>query len=470
MDPRHRLFLEETWKAIEDAGYSHGQLEGKNCAVYVGCGPGDYKLNHPHLPANAYTFSGSQNSILSARISYFLDLKGSCVAVDTACSSSLVALHLACESLRSGTCEMAIVGGTDIMTTPDFLIQSSRTSMLAPDGRCKAFDQEADGLVPGEAVGVVILKRQDAALADGDHIHGLILGSGLNQDGSTNGITAPSAPSQTALACDVYDRFGIDPDQITYVEAHGTGTKLGDPIEIAALTDAFRKYSDRVQYCAVGSVKTNVGHTMTAAGVTGFIKALLCLKHRQLVPSLNLNKENEYIDFHNSPFYVNTRVQAWETQPGVPRMAAVSSFGFSGTNAHLVVSEAPVQPEPAPSRPGSYHLIPPFCKNQGQPRGTGSGDLADWLVRKGSGVDLGQMAFTLQNGRTHFPHRVAWITRSADELVSQLRGKNETHRFDGKTNTHVRDDSRRSPELGKPDQIGGTFCRRCQRDALVCLL
>ncbi|HEU4769189.1 MAG TPA: SDR family NAD(P)-dependent oxidoreductase, partial [Pyrinomonadaceae bacterium] len=341
MDPQQRLFLQEAWRAVEDAGYSDKELAGKHCSVFVGCGPGDYnvKLKEHNVPLEAYSFTGNATSILAARMSYLLNLKGASVPVDTACSSSLVAIHLACESIRNGASEMAIVGGVAVMNTPDFHILGSRGGMLSPVGQCKTFDDEADGFVPGEAVGALVLKQLEAARRDGDHIYGVITGSAINQDGKTNGITAPSAPAQTALECEVYDRFHLNPAEITYVEAHGTGTRLGDPIEVQALTDAFRRYTSETQYCALGSVKTNIGHTLTAAGVASVIKVLLSLQHRQLPPSLNFSQPNRHIDFARSPFYVNTTLQPWTPAPGVKRQAAISSFGFSGTNAHLVLCE-----------------------------------------------------------------------------------------------------------------------------------
>ncbi|MGV7002864.1 beta-ketoacyl synthase N-terminal-like domain-containing protein, partial [Priestia megaterium] len=289
MDPQQRLFLEEAWKAIEDAGYSNVELKGKKCGVFVGCAPGDYrrKMGEYNISPEAYSFMGNNEAILASRISYLLNLKGPSISINTACSSSLVALHLACESIHNRTSEMALAGGVSIMNTPDSYILASQAGMLSADGRCRAFDQRANGFVPSEGVGVVMLKSLEAALEDGDHVYGVITGSGINQDGKTNGITAPSAPSQTALEQEVYDRYEINPETISYVETHGTGTKLGDPIEIDALTDGFRKYTTQTQYCAVGSVKTNIGHTLAAAGVAGLIKVLLCMKYQTLVPSIH---------------------------------------------------------------------------------------------------------------------------------------------------------------------------------------
>ena len=227
---------------------------------------------------------GNANSILSARIAYLLNLKGPCLSVDTASSSSLAAIHLACESLSLGTSTLALAGGVCLLNTSSFFLAAGNAGMLSPGGKCRPFDAGADGFIPGEAVGVLVLKSLAAAQRDGDVIYGVIEGSAMNQDGKTNGITAPSAPSQTALELEVYERFGIRPETIGYVEAHGTGTRLGDPIEIEALTRAFRRHTDRRQFCGIGSVKSNVGHAMSAAGVVSMIKVLLALRHRQLPP------------------------------------------------------------------------------------------------------------------------------------------------------------------------------------------
>ncbi|ESQ08587.1 MAG: hypothetical protein N838_21930, partial [Thiohalocapsa sp. PB-PSB1] len=341
MDPQQRLFLQVAWQALEDAGYSPQRLKNSKCGVFVGCWGGDYRniVSEQRIPPDLYFFSGNAAPILAARISYLLDLKGPSMAIDTACSASLVAIHEACESIWQGTSRMALAGGVTLQTTKEFHILTSKANMLSKDGKCFAFDHRANGFVPGEAVGAVLLKPLQDAERDGDHIYAVIKGSGINQDGKTNGITAPSAPSQTELECEVYDRFGIHPESISYIEAHGTGTQLGDPIEIQALTDAFRRYTSDTGYCAIGSVKTNIGHTQLAAGMAGLIKILLCMQHRKLVPSLHYEEANGHIDFVDSPFYVNTEYRDWQAHSGEPRRAAISAFGFSGTNAHLVIEE-----------------------------------------------------------------------------------------------------------------------------------
>lgn len=341
MDPQQRLLLEEAWKALEDAGHAGRQLSGSRCGVYVGCWNGDYhELVGENGPAQA--FWGNMASLIPARASYVLDLKGPALAVDTACSSSLIAIDLACRGLRSGETDMALAGGVFVQTTPRLYELAGRAGMLSPTGRCHTFDHRADGFVPGEGVGVLVLKRLDDAIADGDHIHGVIRATGSNHDGATNGITAPSSVSQEALLRDVHASGGIDAGAIQLLEAHGTGTPLGDPIEFSALSRVFQAGTERTGFCALGSVKSNLGHTQFAAGVAGVFKILLAMRHRQIPASLHFEKPGGAIDLDTSPFYLSTHAHPWEPpSDGGPRRGAVSSFGASGTNAHLVIEEAP---------------------------------------------------------------------------------------------------------------------------------
>ena len=250
-----------------------------------------------------------------------------------------MAIAHACDSLSSGASDVALAGGVYVIAGPDMHIKTAQAGMLSTDGRCFAFDQRANGFVPGEGVGAVLLKRLDDAQRDNDVIHGVIEGWGVNQDGKTNGITAPNPQSQTRLQQEVYERFGIDPGAIGLVEAHGTGTKLGDPIEVEALKASFGKYTQRSGYCALGSVKSNIGHCLTAAGIAGFIKLMLSLKHRQQPPTIQFERLNEHIDLAGSPFYINRELKAWDVSVGQRRHAAISAFGFGGTNAHVVVAE-----------------------------------------------------------------------------------------------------------------------------------
>ncbi|MEJ2116721.1 MAG: beta-ketoacyl synthase N-terminal-like domain-containing protein, partial [Alphaproteobacteria bacterium] len=413
MDPQQRLFLEEAWTALEDAGYAGVAMDGRPCGVYVGCGDVEYTDLYPATPP-AHSMWGSAASIVPARISYHLNLQGPAIAVDTACSSSLVATHLACQGLWNGETELALAGGVFLMCTPNVYKIANGAAMLSPSGRCYTFDDRADGFVPGEGVGVVVLKRLSDALASGDHIYGVIRGSAINQDGSTNGITAPSALSQERLERYVYDTFAIDPAGIQMVEAHGTGTKLGDPIEYEALTKAFRAYTGKQDYCAIGSIKSNLGHTTAAAGVTGIIKILLSLQHRKIPASVNFETGNSNIAFAGSPFYVNTALRDWTVEPGETRRAALSAFGFSGTNAHLVIEEAPVQEVPPAEKPGYLFVLSARMEEELQAQ---IRNLREYCERNPD-VNCANLSFTLLMGRRHFNHRWACVASSASEFVS----------------------------------------------------
>ncbi|QIC04833.1 SDR family NAD(P)-dependent oxidoreductase [Brevibacillus sp. 7WMA2] len=415
MDPQQRLFLEESWKALEDAGYAGAVLDGKLCGVYVGYNIGDYmQLIGDNPPAQAMW--GNAGSIIPARIAYYLNLKGPAIAIDTACSSSLVAIHLACQSLWAKETDMALAGGVFVQSTPRFVASAERAGMLSAGGRCFTFDDRADGFVTGEGVGAVMLKRLQDAVTDGDHIYGVISGSGMNQDGTTNGITAPSGNSQEQLERYVYDTFQIDPERIQMVEAHGTGTKLGDPIEFEALTNAFRHYTDKKDYCAIGSIKTNIGHTIAAAGVAGFIKILLSLKHKKIPPSLHFQTGNSNIQFTNSPFYVNTHLKEWDIEQGAKRCAVISSFGFSGTNAHMVIEEAPSHVRLHADKPG--YLIVLSAQSYEQLR-TQANQLVKYCENNPQ-VDCGNMSFTLLMGRKHFNHRLACVVKDGQHLSERL--------------------------------------------------
>ncbi|TXI48894.1 MAG: SDR family NAD(P)-dependent oxidoreductase [Lysobacter sp.] len=419
IDPQQRVFLEESWKTIESAGYSPSALSGTACGVYVGCGMGDYGrvlADHGKDTVGA-AFMGTSTAILAARIAYFLNLKGPALAIDTACSSSLVAVHLACESIRSGENRLALAGGVNVLTTPLGHVLTSQVGMPSRDGRCAAFDASANGIVFSEGCGVVLLKTLADAERDGDEILGVIRASGINQDGKTNGITAPSAKSQERLLRGVYERFGIEPSRISYVEAHGTATALGDPIEVDALTAAFEGVA-RGQ-CAIGSIKSNIGHCGYAAGVASIIKVLSCIRHRTLVPSIHFSTPNPHIDFERSPFRVNTRTRSWESDG--PRLATVSSFGFSGTNAHLVIEEhlPTAEARLATPAPCATMAVPLSARSQAQLRRQVE-DLLASLRREGDHADLARIAYTLQTGRDAMPQRLAVVADSVAQLRARL--------------------------------------------------
>lgn len=342
MDPQQRIFLQVVWNAIEDAGYSKEMIQGSNCGVFVGAAQGDYKqkIMGTDESNSAEAFVGMSPSVLPARISYILDLKGPCLAMDTACSSSLVAIHEACKSILTGESDMAIAGGVRLMFTPEMHIQTSKMEMLSFTGSVKAFDNDADGTVLSEGAGAIILKDYEQAVKDKDHIYGCILSSGVNQDGRTNGLTAPSAQSQSTLELSVYRKADINPEDITYVMAHGTGTKLGDPIEVKALKKAFGEFTDKKNFCTLGSVKTNIGHNTMAAGVSSVIAVLQAMKHKQIPPLIHFNELNGHINLEDSPFNIVTELKDWTPEEGKKRMAAISAFGFSGTNCHMVIEEA----------------------------------------------------------------------------------------------------------------------------------
>ncbi|WP_432954400.1 SDR family NAD(P)-dependent oxidoreductase [Micromonospora haikouensis] len=418
MDPQQRLFLQESWRALEHAGHAGMGGEPRRYGVFVGTGTGDYArlLGEQDVADTAQAFLGVSPSILAARIAYHLDLVGPTMAVDTACSSSLVAIHLAAESLRRGECDAALAGGVALMLTPQLHVRSSQIGMLSPSGRCRPFDEEADGTVLGEAVGVVLLKRLDRALADGDRVHAVIRAGGVNGDGRTNGITAPSAASQQRLLADVHDRAGIRPGEIGYVEAHGTGTPLGDPIEFAALAAVIGRDAPAGYRCAVGSIKGNVGHTTMAAGVLGLLKSVLALKHGEIPPSAGFERPNPRIDLAATPFELPDQARPWPAPAtGGPRTAVVSSFGFSGTNCHLVVGEAPVQ-EPLP--PATEDVVVPVSARTPDELADAITDLAGALRPDMSAADV---AFTLSTGRRHHPVRAAFRVRTTAELVAALR-------------------------------------------------
>ncbi|QYF93473.1 SDR family NAD(P)-dependent oxidoreductase [Massilia sp. PAMC28688] len=416
MDPQQRLFLQASWHAIEHAGYDAADLSGSRCGVFVGCAGTDYHQRSGAQRLSAQGFTGAANSILAARISYFLNLQGPGIAIDTACSSSLVAIAQACDSLVAGTIDAALAGGVYVMTGPDLHIQTAQAGMLSTDGRCFTFDQRANGFVPGEAVATIMLKRLSDAERDGDTIHGVIRGWGVNQDGKTNGITAPNPQAQAALQRDVYSRFGIDPSTIGLIEAHGTGTKLGDPIEVQALKQSFG-LSGAGAHCALGSVKSNIGHCLTAAGATGFIKLVQALKHRQLPPTIHFDQLNEHINLAGSPFYINAQLRPWQSAAGVRRRAAISSFGFSGTNAHLVLEE--YHPQTTASGPAGPVLVPLSARTPEQLRQRAQ-DLLAVLSQEPAAFSLAELAFTLQLGRTPMEHRLLFSAASAGELAARL--------------------------------------------------
>ncbi|WGP11704.1 SDR family NAD(P)-dependent oxidoreductase [Streptomyces sp. SH5] len=422
VDPRQRLLMQEMWRALEDAGYGETTVAEETIGIFVGAEEGDYR----YLVDGEDTVTSNSTSILASRLAYFLNLSGPSLTINTACSSGLVALHEACLSLRHGDCDTAIVAGVSLMSSAHDYVVMDKANMLSPDRTCYAFDQRANGMVPGEAVAVLVLKKQQAAERDGQRIHATVLGTGINYDGRTSGITAPSGAAQTRLLGSVYDRYRIAPDSLDYVVTHGTGTRLGDPVEINALADAFAERTDRTGYCALTSVKPNIGHSMAASGLVSLICLMTAMRHETIPPSINCEEPSDYIEWEKSPFYVNRRSTPWPCVPGRPRRGAVSSFGVSGTNAHVVL-EAPAaapgwQTPPEEQQPPRHQLLLVSAKTQ-EALGARLTDLADHL--EGSPHDdggyLASVSRTLITGRFHFAHRCAVIAQDRDDAVRLLR-------------------------------------------------
>ena len=421
IDPQQRLLLEVTWEALEKAGIAPDRLSGSSTGVFVGICSIDYaalQLQTADLARiDAYSLSGTAHSIAAGRLAYVLGLQGPAMAVDTACSSSLVAVHLACQSLRSEDCRMAIAGGVHVTLSPLNSVVFSRLRMLAADGRCKTFDAKGDGFVEGEGCGVLVLKRLSTALADGDQVLALIRGSAVNQDGASSGLTAPNGPAQEAVIRAALQRGGVRPSEVAYVEAHGTGTSLGDPIEVQALASVLGEGRDRAHPLVIGSVKTNIGHTQAAAGIAGLIKVVLALQHEQIPPSLHLQEPNPYIPWATLPVHVASELRAWP-RAEQRRVGGVSSFGFSGTNVHVVIEESPIgnTDEPGPERP--LHIATLSARTDKALVETA----ARWeahLVRHPS-APLPDVAFTANTGRAHLPSRAAMVAESLDQLRAQI--------------------------------------------------
>ncbi|MGK5631062.1 type I polyketide synthase, partial [Streptomyces sp. URMC 123] len=422
MDPQQRLFLECAWEALESAGYDSERFDGA-IGVFGGGGPTSYW--HRHLAANpAYlrevgefqALLGNEKDFLAPRVSYKLDLRGPSVSVLSGCSSSLVAVHLAAQSLLSGESDLALAGGATVYFPQQAGYVHTPGGVNSPDGRCRAFSADADGTVPGDGVGVVVLKRLADALADGDRVHGVLLGTAVNNDGAHKvGFTAPSVRGQAEVIAEALAVAGAEPESISYVEAHGTGTSLGDGIEIAALTEAFA--TEKRGYCAIGTLKPNIGHTDTAAGVLGLIKVLLSLRHEEIPPSINCPEPHPGIDFPGTPFRVATEALPWP-RGGEPRRAGVSSFSVGGTNAHVVVEEPPVEEPPAPARPVQLLVLSARTDTALQHAGAA---LARAL-RAEDGPGLADAAHTLRTGRRRFAHRMALVCRDRAEAVAALEG------------------------------------------------
>jgi acyl transferase domain-containing protein/acyl carrier protein len=422
MDPQHRLFLECAWAALEDAGYDSERYK-RRIGVYAGESMNTYLLNNLYarirMVASVDSLQaaiGNDKDSLTTEVSYKLNLRGPSVTIQSSSSTSLVAVHHACQSLLNYECDMALAGGVSIHFPEKAGYLYQEGGATSRDGHCRAFDAQAEGFVNGHGAGVVVLKRLEEAIADGDTVLAVIKGSAVNNDGSVKvSYMAPSVDGQAEVIAMAQAIAGVAAETISYVEAHGTATNLGDPIELAALTQAFRASTDQTGFCAIGSVKTNIGHLDAAAGVAGLIKTVLALKHRMIPPSLHYQSPNPQIDFANSPFYVNTQLAEWPAQ-GAPRRAGVSSFGMGGTNAHVVLEETPMLAPSGPSRPWQLLLLSAKTSSALAAMTT---NLVDQLRREPT-LDLADVAYTLQVGRRAFSYRRVLVCQDRDDAITTL--------------------------------------------------
>ncbi len=439
MDPQHRLFIECAWEALEHAGHSPATFPG-SIGVYAGSGMNTYLihnlLTNRKLMESAGLFlirqTGNDKDVLATRVSYELDLRGPSVSVQTACSTSLVAVHLACQSLLNQECDMALAGGVTIEFPHGRGYLYREGEILSRDGHCRAFDAESSGTVFSSGAGLVVLRRLEDAVADRDTIHAVILGSAINNDGARKaGYLAPSVDGQAEVIAEALGVAGVQPRDISYVETHGTGTKVGDPIEIKALTQAFQRDTQETGFCAIGSLKASIGHLDTAAGVAGLIKTVLALKHRQIPASLHFHKPNPLIDFSSSPFFVNTRLTEWAITRG-PRRAGVTSLGIGGTNAHVVLEEAPpVQEATGVERP--YQLLVMSAKTTSALDKVGQ-NLGIYLEETPE-ARLADVAYTLQVGRKGFAQRRVVLAATSEEAKDLLRSHGTGRVYSGQAPT-----------------------------------
>ncbi|WP_414561748.1 MULTISPECIES: beta-ketoacyl synthase N-terminal-like domain-containing protein [unclassified Anabaena] len=420
IDPQQRLLLEVSWEALENAGKAPEKLAGSNTGVFVGISNFDYSQLQFHQTdgLNAYTGTGNAFSITANRLSYLLDFHGPSLAIDTACSSSLVAVHQACQSLRQGECELALAGGVNLILTPQLTITFSQAGMMASDGRCKTFDADADGYVRGEGCGVVVLKRLTDALRDGDNVLAVVRGSAVNQDGRSNGLTAPNTHAQQAVIQKALQNAKVTATEISYVEAHGTGTFLGDPIEMNALKAVLTPERSPTQPCMIGSVKTNIGHLEAAAGIAGLIKVILSLQHEQIPPHLHFQAINPHIALAETPLSIATQLQPWQ-RGQQQRLAGVSSFGFGGTNAHVILEEAPLTVQNDSQTPErSLNILTLSAKNEAALQ-----ELAqryETYLDNNPELPIADICFTANTGRSHFNHRLVTVAKSNLELQTLL--------------------------------------------------
>ncbi|GFE68911.1 type I polyketide synthase [Chroococcus sp. FPU101] len=414
LDPQQRLLLEVSWEALESSGIAPENLNGSQTGVFIGiCGNDNWHrlLKRDVTDIDAYLTTGNTHSIAAGRLSYSLGLTGPSLAVDTACSSSLVAVHLAISSLRNGECDLALAGGVNSILLPEVSINFSKARMLSPDSRCKTFDASANGFVRSEGCGIIVLRRLSDAIASKDNILAVIRGSAINQDGRSSGLTVPNGPAQQAVIRQALNNAKIEPEQVNYIETHGTGTALGDPIEVGGLGAVF----EQNLLVLLGAVKANIGHSEASAGIASLIKVILALQHEQIPPQIHFKSPNPNINWNDLPFTIPTQLTPWK-RGNISRIAGVSSFGFSGTNAHVVIEEAPLQE--TETNDIALNLFTLSAKNE---------KALNELARKYQvyfnshpNYSLTDMCYTVNTGRSHFSHRLCIIATSIKELQQKL--------------------------------------------------
>jgi myxalamid-type polyketide synthase MxaD len=421
MDPQQRLLLEVAWETFEDGGQAIERLAGTRTGVFMGVHShsADYYLMQAGDPRHLdlYSGTGTSHSVVSGRLSYLLDLRGPSLAIDSACSSSLVAVHLAVQSLRNGECTLALAGGVNVMIEPTFTIVASRMRMMSAVGRCQPFDARADGFVRSEGCGAVLLKRLSDAVADGDRILAVINGSAVNQDGKSNGLTAPNSLSQQAVITEALRDAGLSADRIGMIEAHGTGTPLGDPIEVEALSAVFAGVGDTEYRCLLGAAKANIGHLEGAAGVAGVLKAVLALRHGEVPPLVHFETLNPHISLRDTPFVIPTTVQPWPASSS-PRYAGVSSFGWSGTNAHVIIGEAPPEPAHPPADDEAGYILALSARSA--PARLALAAAYRSLLENQTDASLRDVCATASLRRSHHEHRLAVAGRNSRDLIAGL--------------------------------------------------
>lgn len=414
MDPRQRMLMEETWKALEDAQLGEAELNNAIVGTFVGVEDGDYRLN----TGEEVRITSNHTGVLASRLAYYLNFKGASIAINTACSSGLTALYQACLSLRNDDCDIAVVAGASLVCRPETYLGMTRSGMIAVDGECYAFDKRANGMVPGEAVAVIILRKLSVAESEQNRIYAKILGTGINYDGKTNGITAPNGKAQADLFRKLYRQHGISSREIEYIVSHGTGTKLGDPIEMNALDEVFREDGCTPASCAVTSVKPNIGHTLAASGIVSLISLAMAMKHKTIPGSIRCEQPSNYINWKRSPLYVNTQKKAWISNRSNGLLGAVSSFGVSGTNVHVILEsyETPTQIQ---SKEMPYYLLLLSAKSQKNLLKK----LCDMeeLFKQNRDCNLSEVSYALMDGRYHFNYRCALLVRNVDEAIQTVQ-------------------------------------------------